>query len=197
MHSPHHLPHASIPVLPAGPRVVLFSFFFAFGAATPGFAHGWPELSLAYETGEIEAALSATEAVQASLEAHEAPLLRDDAWTYDWWRWFTLAAQLHERQGQGALREALASAGFPHAPGDAVAAWRDILEHLVTVSDAQRAAAAPIPPDEVFEADPAGANADDLVRSSYLASLQGTPTDGVPDTVLVRLDALVAAVRQP
>lgn len=196
MNHVHRLPHASVATR-LRLRTVLVSLSCVFGAASMSFAHEWSELSIAYVTGEIEAAVSATEAVQAALEANEVPPLSGDAWTYDWWRWFILAAQLHERQGQEVLREALAAAGFPHGSDDAVAAWRDVLEHLVAVSDARRAAEVPTPPDAVFEADPAGANAADLVRSSYLASLQGTPTDGVPGPILVRLDALVDAARQP
>ncbi len=176
-------------------RTTLVSLLFLLGTASSVWAHSWSELTLAYETGEMDAALSATEAVQASFDAGEVLSLQEDAWALDWWRWFALAAQIDESQGEEALREALASADFPHAPGDAVAAWRDILEHLVAVSDARRVAAAPMPSDEIFEADPAGADAADLVRLSYLASLQGMSTGGVPGTLLVRFDALIDAAR--
>jgi hypothetical protein len=174
-------------------RRTLVSLLVLLVAASPVWAHDWSELTLAYEADEMDTALSATEAVQAALAPHGVPPLPDDAWAVDWWRWFARAARLDERQGQEALREALAAAGFPHAPGDAIAAWRDLLEHLVAASDARRAAAAPPPSDELFEAEPSDAEAADLVRASYVASLQGTASEALPEALRARLDALVAA----
>ena len=176
-------------------RRALVSLLFLLAAASTAWAHDWSELTLSYETGEMDAALTATEAIQAALEADVVPPLPGDTWAVDWWRWFTRAALLDERQGQEALREALAAAGFPHAPGDAVSSWRDLLEHLVVASDAHRAAAAPPPSDEMFETEPSDVDAADLVRESYVASLQGTPSEAIPETLIARLDALVTAAK--
>lgn len=194
MHCSHRPPHRLFVTPRSLIGQVFVSLFCLLGATSVAWAHDWSELTVAYETGEMEAALTATHAVQATLEPNGVPLPHD-AWAIDWWRWFARAAQLDERQGQQALREALASAQFPYPPEDAIGAWRDLLEHLVTASDGRRAAARLPPADALFEADSAEAGAADLVRASYLASLQGTPADAIPEALIARLDALVAAAR--
>ena len=164
-------------------------------AAGAVFAHQWDELLPAsFEFQELEAALVATEAVQAVIDVDTAPPLAADAWAFEWWRWFGAAAVLDDRVGLDALGAALADAGFPHAGQAAVPAWREVMEHLVTAADAHRLSGVDL--DELEAAFAGTVPFEDPVRLSYLASLAGQPAPaaGVAPFV-VRFEALVAAAR--
>jgi hypothetical protein len=178
---------------PRPPRAGRTMVALALLAVSAAAAHEWSDLVPgSFETRELEAALTATEALQSSFDA--APPLASDAWAFEWWRWFAAAAGLDDRAGVGAVEAALAEAGFPHDFDTAVPAWRDVIEHLVTAVDAGRLGETDL---DVLEAAFDGTvPAEDPVRLSYLASLAGEPA---PDAALApfveRFEALVAAAR--
>jgi uncharacterized protein (DUF3084 family) len=76
---------------------------------------------------------------------------------------------------------AVVATALAHDRGEAVPAWRDVMEHLVTAADAGRAAAEAPPSDESFASEPTSGPGPGRLRSSYVASLLGPPpADPVP-----------------
>lgn len=167
----------------------------AFVAVGAALAHDWRELAPdTFETRELEAALTATEALQGGIALEEVPPLEDDAWAFEWWRWFSAAVGLDDREGADAALAALAAAGFPHDADDVLAAWRDVIEHLVTAADAGRLQGVDL--DDLEAAFAGTAPAADPVRLSYLASIAGEPpADAALAPYLARFEALLAAAR--
>ncbi|MFU8890021.1 MAG: hypothetical protein ACNA8N_15610 [Trueperaceae bacterium] len=164
-------------------------------AAGAAAAHDWSELAPdTFEARELESALTAAEALQAGIAPEEAPPLEADAWAFEWWRWFAAAIGLDDREGADAARAALAEAGFPDDGDDPLAAWRDVVEHLVTAADAVRLQGVDM--GELEAAFAGTAPAADPVRLSYLASIANeAPADAALAPYLVRFEALLAAAR--